>query len=242
LEQDHAEGSLDEYGGVVTSWIAEGDTKPYQEPRFVQEKVVTNEIAARTEISRTMLRRSALDLRAIITRLFRGSLLNELDKAILTGDGTGKPLGIMNTVGINTVSRLNANNVQYDDLVNLEFAILGHHRANAQYGIADGAMKVLKKSVDGEGRPLFSVDTSQQMRQMLVGYPFRSTHRLTLGEDDVVFGDWAWYFTAVEEDVVMLMSEHEKFSKNLVVFAVFALFGGKAVIPTAFAKLNKVNS
>ncbi|MCX7805708.1 MAG: phage major capsid protein, partial [Planctomycetota bacterium] len=94
-----AEGGAEEfaeYGYVACAWTAEGAEKPGAEPKFEQVTLQTYELAARTEISRTLISRSAVDIEQLMGVLFRASILHKLDLAIIQGNGSGKPLGLLN--------------------------------------------------------------------------------------------------------------------------------------------------
>ncbi len=228
-----------EYGGVTVSWIDEGGEKPETEPEFEQVTIETHEVAAYTEISNRLLNRSAIPLEPLLTRLFKGALNHALDVAFLSGSGTGQPTGIVNTTGIRTVNRTAQNDIQYDDLVNLEFAVRAYHRARATYIVADGCMQNLKKDKDTQGRPLFVESVAGQVFQKLVGYPYISTHRLTAYADgDVIFGDLKEYIVPIEQEVVVKRSEHYNFRKNVTAFTVSAAVGGQLVQPRAMAILQ----
>ncbi len=231
-----------EYGGVVVDWIGEAGEKPKTEPIFEQVSIQTHELAARTEISRTLLSRSVIDMTQFIGREFRGAIMNEKDNVFLTGSGVGRPLGIMNTSGVRTVARQLAGDVSYDDLVNMEHAIRVNHRAGSVWVMADDVIKILRKKKDTDGRPLFVENSRTGAFDMLFGKPVIATHRLTEEFDDVVFGDWRQYIAPIETDVVILRSDHRKIENNIVVFVVFIMCGGKPVQERAFVRLAAVGS
>lgn len=229
-----------EFGGVYVKWINEAEEKPETEPTFDQLQIASHELAARTEISHTLLRRSVIDLQAFLGIEFRMAMMNAVDIALLTGNGNGKPLGIMPDA-IRSVPRQTANTIAYDDLVNMEHSLRSNHRANAIWVIADDAMGNLKKQKDNDGRPLFVPNPSTGAYDTLLGYPYITTHRLSLGEDDIVFGDWSQYIVPVEQEVVIKRSDDRKIEQNVAVFVVFMHIGGRAAQVRAFVKLGGVS-
>jgi len=230
-----------EFGGVAVKWINEGGEKPETEPTFEQLQISAHEIAARTEISHTLLSRSVIDLEALLGIEFRNALMNAVDIAFLTGNGTGKPLGIFQD-SIRSVARQTANQISYDDLVNMEHTLRSNHRSNAIWVIADDAMQYLKKVKDSDGRPLFVPNPSTGAYDTLLGYPYVTTHRLSLGENDIVFGDWSQYIVPVENEIVMRRSDDRKIEYNVAVFVVFMLIGGRAAHTRAFVKLGDTDA
>lgn len=247
LDQDApgAEGTEDEfaeYGFVGCEWTAEGAEKPGTEPKFVQKDLIAHELAASTSISHVLLNRSSIDIRALLPQLFRGSLLHKIDRALISGDGVGKPTGVLNAAGIGAPARTTGSHVKYEDLVNLEFAIAPQFRSRAQYVVADTALKNLRLKKDLQDRPLFlplnAPITEGPNKIGLNGYRYVSTQRTTLGAaGDVIFGDWSHYVCPVEQEIVIASSDHVEFKKRATTFIAFVMVGGRVMQPRAFAKL-----
>lgn len=240
-----AEDSADEfneYGAVACAWTAEGAEKPGTEPSFSQKTLPTFELSAKTELSRTLLNRSVIDIEALLGQLFRASILHKIDLAVINGNGVGKPTGILQAAGIAAPARTTGGAVKYDDLVNLEYAIAPQFRAAANWVLADGAARNLALQKDTAGRPLFIAQTDPASKGAklgnISGYEAIPTQRTTLGAaGDVIFGDLSQYVCPVEQEVVMLRSEHEKMSKGVIVFVIFVQVGGKVMQVRAFSKL-----
>lgn len=233
----------DEHSGVDVTWISEGALKPYEEPLFDQLNITTNELAARTEISNTMLRRSAINLEGFMNNEFRASIMSELDNVILDGSGTGRPLGILQDADVRVVNREVGSQIEFNDLVDLEHAIRAHHRAGGQWAIADGSLAFLKKIKDNDGRPIFSAGVNTAAFDTILGYPFIPHHRLdAFVEGDIIFGNWSQYMMAVETEIVMARSEHNKIQNNVTVFVVFMHIGGRAAQPRAFVRTGNDNN
>lgn len=240
-----AEGGADEfaeYGYVACAWTGEGGEKPGTEPKFIQKDIKAHELSASTDISRTLLNRSSIDIRAMLPGLFRASLLHKIDLALINGDGVGKPLGVLQTAGIGAPARTTGSQVKYEDLVNLEFAVAPQFRANGRYVVGDTALKNLRLKKDLQDRPLFlplnSPISEGASQKGLNGYPFVPTQRTTLGAaGDLIFGDWSHYVCPVEQEIVLAASEHAEFRKGVIVFIAYVLVGGRVMQPRAFAKL-----
>lgn len=233
-----------EYGGMTASWINEAGSKPQTDTQFTQEKIATHEIAMYTEVSHTLLRRSAIALEQWIATRGRQVLLDALDSAFISGDGNGKPLGILNTTGIRTVARQTADTVIRKDLVELKYALKPYHRAGAVYVAEDGVIKSLEELEDNEGRPLFTANTATGIFERLAGYPFIGTTRNpTIGtEGDIFFCDLREYYVPMEQDIMIKRSDDYKFQNNVASIAIFAHVGGKLVQPRTCAVLSDVDA
>ena len=234
----------DYYGGFVAEWTSEGGSKPAADPVFEQVTISTHELSLYTEFTHRMLARSAIDLVAFIGNLGQRSLMATLDTALTTGSGTGQPTGIVNTAGIQTVSRTTASEVNHEDLVDLKYKLAPPIRANGTFLVEDAVMQHLEKKVDSDDRPLFSLNTSTGAYDRLVGKPYMPTTRLnSLGSDgDIVFADLTEYYVAMEDEIVFRRSDDYKFRNNVASFAIYLVAGGEMVQPLAGAILDEAAS
>jgi HK97 family phage major capsid protein len=234
----------DEYGSVSGQWISEAEEKPATEAKFEQQIITAYEYAAYTELSHSLISRSAIGMEALIGDLFRKKVMDAMDTAFLTGNGNGKPTGILNTTGIREVARQTVGTVAYQDLVELEFALRSYHRSGAMYLCSDPALKTFKGTLDTTGRPLFTPSVAGSLPDRLNGYTYLGTHRLPqLGsEGDIVFVDLSEYIIPMEAEIVVKTSDDYKFQNNVRAFVVFVIVGGELVQPRAASELKDVTS
>lgn len=246
LDQDQGK-----WGGVAFTWKStEGADKAETEPVFKDFTFSTSELSGWTELSNTALRRSSIELQSTITRLFRNAARAEWSYNILNGSGTNRPKGILQDANITTVARQTASDVGYTDLVNLKYAVAHAQRTNGLFIYADSVEKQIHLKVDGQNRPLFSVDTGMTLQDRLIGHAHlphefeASPHDApSLGEEgDVVFGNPRSYMFAVEEDIAIARSDHAEFKKGRVVFRMMCFVGGKCMYGDHFAKLTDASS
>lgn len=228
----------DEHGTVVVTWSAEGAEKGKTEPLFEQVSIKTNELTAQTQISRTLLNRSAIDMEALIPRFFNNAIMHELDLVTLNGSGSGRPLGVLQDASVRQVFRKVLLKIDYLDLVKMKYRIRSHHRGNAVWVVADDAVEHLIGLLDLDGRPFFVPNPLAGQMDRLLGIPMLTTHRTSLGlNGDVILGDWSQYISPVEQEILVQRSEHRFIEKGVVVFIVSVLVGGKPVQGRAFVRL-----
>jgi HK97 family phage major capsid protein len=227
-------------GGMSFSWIAEGYTKPETEPEFDQVEIVPYELAGYTEISHRLLNRSAIDLEALLRTLAGAALRVTLENAIINGSGVAQPLGIVNDAAVRTVARATAGAVAYADLVNLKHALQSYHRGGSRYIMEDEVEQGFENTLDGQGRPLFNASVANGPYDRLIGYPYHiSTNSPAIGNaGDIIFGNFAWYFLLMEEEVTMARSDDFRFRNNLAAFRMFLVAGGRPMEPRALAYLE----
>jgi len=228
----------DEYGGMAGSWISEGGTKPNTDTSFEQVKIPTHEFALHTQISHRLLSRSAIAIENWIQTVGSRVCLDAMDTAFISGTGVGQPLGILNTAGIGTTTRAGAG-ITEDDLINLKYDLAPYHRGGGTYLMNDDVLQGLELRKDGEGRPLFTASTANGVFDRLSGFPFVShTRQPALGADgDVIFVDLREYYVAMEQDIVMVRSDHFAFTNNVATIAIFMVVGGRLVQPRVATQL-----
>lgn len=228
----------DEHGTVAVTWSVEGAEKGKTDPLFEQVTISTNELTAQTQISRTLLNRSAIDMEALIPRMFNNSITHELDKVVLNGSGTGRPLGVIQDASVRSKFREVVNQISYADLVSMKYAIRSHHRGNAVWVVADDAVAHLIGQKDLNGVPFFVPNPLAGQMDRLLGIPMLTTHRTELGDTgDVLLGDWSQYISPVEQEILVQRSEHRHMELGVVLFVVSVLVGGKPVQGRAFVRL-----
>lgn len=229
------------FGGVAFTWKGtEGADKGETEPVFKEFTVSTVELSGWTELSLQALSRSAIELESELTTLFRDAARHEFSLKMLNGSGSDEPQGVVGATGVKTVARGTANQVDWDDLVNLEYAVTMGNRVGARYTVNDDAEKFIKSQTDGDGKPLFTRDTGSDLHNLLAGWQYVGhEYGPALGtKGDVTFGNWQNYAFAVEEEIAIAKSEHAMFKEGRVVFRLIAFVGGKPIFPTGFAVLD----
>jgi len=230
----------DEYGGMVGEWIEEAGLKPKTDTRFEQVKIATHEYAMHTQISIRLLNRSAIAMEQWLATRGRQVILDAADKAFINGDGSGKPLGYLQTDGIRERKRATSGTVTRTDITKLKYKLKPYHRAGAVYVIDDSVLEVLEDLTDNEGRQLFTASMANGPFDRLAGYPFISTTRTpNIGTDgDVSFIDLREYYVPMEQDIVIKRSDDYDIVHNVATIVMFAVMGGKLVQPRVCAILG----
>lgn len=106
------------WGGVQGYWLAEGGTKTASKPKFRQMELKLKKLAALCYSTDELLA-DATALGSWINRTVPEELRFLAEDAIYEGDGVGKPLGIMNSPALVTVTRDTGSKVLFADIVNM---------------------------------------------------------------------------------------------------------------------------
>ena len=81
------------------SWIDEGEEIPESDATFGQTMLSAYKLGTMIKISNELLNDSAFDLATYIARRFGVRMGNAEERAFITGDGVGKPLGLLAETG-----------------------------------------------------------------------------------------------------------------------------------------------
>jgi HK97 family phage major capsid protein len=112
-EDSRADGSRN--GGIVGYWGAEGGTKTASKPTFRQLELKLKKVYALCVATDELLE-DAPALESWLSRTVPNELRFKVEDAIINGDGVGKPLGILNSGAIKSVTRTDANEIDALDL------------------------------------------------------------------------------------------------------------------------------
>ena len=108
------------------SWIDEGEEIPESDTTFGQTMLSAYKLGTMIKISNELLNDSAFDLATYIARRFGVRMGNAEERAFITGDGVGKPLGLLAETGGAKVGVTAAQKdaVTFDEIFKLYYALL----------------------------------------------------------------------------------------------------------------------
>lgn len=107
--------------GVSGGYTAEATDIPVEEPTLGSMSLSAKKLAVIVPISNELLTWSPVDMEAFIRRDITAGLTQKMDLNLLRGDGSGgNPLGIVNTVGIETFAATAAGATTAETIQNIE--------------------------------------------------------------------------------------------------------------------------
>lgn len=112
-ESSRASGSR--FGGVTAEWAGEADSATASKPKLRQERINLEALRASMYASDELLADTSA-LGALISTAFSQEMAWKLDDAIINGDGAGKPLGILNSGALISVTRGTTDELNYVDV------------------------------------------------------------------------------------------------------------------------------
>ncbi len=137
----------------TASWMDEEGAYPESDDSFGQVSIGAYKLGTMIKVSEELLNDSVFDLQSYITREFARRIGSKEEEAFFTGNGTGKPLGILAaTGGAETgITAASATAVTADELIDLYYSLRSPYRRNAVWTLNDSTVKAIRKLKDGNG-------------------------------------------------------------------------------------------
>lgn len=225
------QGENGAYGGVQVSWIAEGADKPETDAKLLEITLQPHEVAATTVVTDKLLRNWSAGA-SFIEGLLRGAMAHAEDVAFLTGDGTGKPTGVLGAAGAIAVNRATANDVSYLDVLTM---LSRAYSGDSLVWVANqNLLPKIAMMTDDSGQIIFgSGDMSRGLPATLLGIPIVFTGKVpgvgTKGDLSLI--DFSQYLIKDGSGPFVAASEHVLFRSNKTVIKCFWNVDGKPWVP-----------
>lgn len=215
-EQSRADGSR--WGGIQAYWAAEAGTKTASKPKFRDMNLKLNKLIGLCYATDELLQDSSA-LEMWISDGFAEEFGFKLDDAIYRGDGAGKPLGILNSPCLVTVTATRGvDEFKYEDAVAMYSRLWARSRANAVWLMNQDVipqLMIMELAVGTGGSAVFLPANGAADRPFdtLFGRPIiYIEHASTLGDvGDVMFGDLTQYLLAEKGGIQSASSIHVQF-------------------------------
>jgi HK97 family phage major capsid protein len=187
------------------TWTAELDIGALDSSMsFGLRELRPHPLARAMRVSKTLLRRSDMDVESIVRERMAYKTGIALEKAYISGTGNNQPLGVMiaSNQGISTgrdVSTGNtATSITFDGLINAKMALKPQYRPLATWIFHTDALTQLMKLKDGEGRYLWQPSVVAGMPDSLLGRPLIESlymsNTFSTGQYVGIFGDFKYYW------------------------------------------------
>ena len=185
----------------TASWMDEEGAYPESDDSFGQVSIGAFKLGTMIKVSEELLNDSVFDLQSYITREFARRIGSKEEEAFFTGNGTGKPLGILAaTGGAQTgITAASSTAVTADELIDLYYSLKSPYRKNAVWALNDSTVKAIRKLKDGNGQYLWQPGITAGAPDMILGRPVRTSAympAIAAGAKTIAFGDFSYYWIA----------------------------------------------
>ena len=188
----------------TASWVDEEGVIPESDDSFGQITLGAHKVASIIKVSDELLQDSVFDVESYIATEFARRVGDAEEAAFITGDGAGKPIGMLHeTNGAATgVTAASATAITADELIDLVYSLKAPYRKRAIFLFNDQTIKAIRKLKDGNGQFLWQPGLQMGQPNTLLGYRYEtSTHMPVIGASakPILFGDLSSYWIADRE-------------------------------------------
>ena len=178
------------------SWIPEGEIVRVSETTFGEIVLDAYKLARRILVSDELLEDADFDVEDFIYQMFVHSIAKAEEAAFFTGDGNGKPVGIVYQAEVGKVID-KAADLSFDDLIDLIFSVKEPYRKNAVFILSEDTEVKLKKLGLYDGNPAWLNSLDEDAPDTLLGYPVYVTNEMPdadVGNKPILFGDFSYFW------------------------------------------------
>lgn len=227
----------------AAAWIEEGGQLTFGDATFDQIIMDAHKLHVAIKVTEELLYDNAFKLESYIIRQFGKALANAEEDAFLNGDGVGKPLGLLAAdggaeIGVVTAA---ADDITYDELVDLVYSLKRPYRKNAAFLTNDQTIGYLRKLKDQNGHPLWHDSVEDGEPGRILGYKVYTSPYfpvITAGLPAIAFGDFS-YYNIGDRGPRAFAELKELFAGNgMVGFVAKERVDGKLVLPEAVKVLK----
>ena len=185
----------------TASWIDEEGAFPESDDSFGQVSIGAYKLGTMIKVSEELLNDSVFDLQSYISREFARRIGAKEEEAFFTGDGKGKPLGVLAAAGgaETGVTAASATAVTADELMDLYYSLKSPYRKKSVWVLNDSTIKAIRKLKDGNGQYLWQPSLLAGTPDTILGRPVKTSAYmpvLAAGAKTIAFGDFSYYWIA----------------------------------------------
>ena len=185
----------------TASWIDEEGAYPESDDSFGQVSIGAYKLGTMIKVSEELLNDSVFDLQSYISREFARRIGAREEEAFFTGDGKGKPLGVLAaTGGAETgATAASATAVTADEMMDLFYSLKAPYRRKSVWVLNDSTIKAIRKLKDNNGQYLWQPSLAAGTPDMILGRPIKTSAympAMAAGAKTIAFGDFSYYWIA----------------------------------------------
>lgn len=232
-------------GSTAATWVDDTADRTESEPSYDQVTLTPYEAATYTDISNQLLEDNAYDLAGEVASDLAESFGIAEGSAFVTGNGTGKPNGIMNASGIASIITGAAANFASsspaDVLISMFHKLPAVHAQNGTWIMNRNTLSVIRQFKDGMGRYIVLDGLNNGAPVTLLGRPVvEAIDMADIGANayPILFGDLSGYRVVDRVSFEMLRDPYSVATKGQTRFHARKRVGADVTHPDRFVKLK----
>lgn len=222
----------------TAAWIDEEAAYPESDDSFGQVSIGAYKLATMIKVSEELLNDSVFDVPSYIAREFARRIGAAEEEAFFTGDGSGKPLGILAaTGGAGTgVTAASATALSFDEVMDLYYSLRAPYRRSSVFIMNDSTVKLLRKLKNGNGDYIWQPSVTAGTPDTILNRPVYTSSYMPAAEagaKSILFGDLGYYWVADREGRSFKRLNELYATTGQVGFLASQRVDGKLILPEA---------
>ncbi|NLT14853.1 MAG: phage major capsid protein [Clostridiales bacterium] len=222
------------------AWVDEEMAIPDSDDTFGQIVITAHKIASRIIVSDELMEDAGFDLERYITEEFARRIGKKEEEAFLTGDGIGKPLGVIQSALVGAVSG-EAGTIGIDDVMDLIYSVGQRYRERAVWLMSGDAHRVLYKVKSARGQNIWQPSLIEGQPDLLLGKPVIVSDAMptvAAGNKPVLFGDFKYYVIGDRGRKSLKRLDELYAATGQIGFIASQRVDGKLILPEAIKSLQ----
>ena len=182
----------------TASWVEEEEETPESDDTFGQISIGSHKLVTMIKVSEELINDSVFDIESYIAKEFGRRMGRAEEKAFISGNGIGKPTGILTSVQIGVTAAAEAA-IKADEIIDLYYSLKSPYRRNAVFLTNDDIVKQLRKLKDSNGQYIWQPSLTAGTPDTLLNRPLYTSPDMPAceaGAKPVLFGDLSYYWIA----------------------------------------------
>jgi HK97 family phage major capsid protein len=228
----------------TASWVDEEGTIPDSDDSFGQVSIGAYKLGTLIKVSEELLNDSVFNLESYISKEFARRIGSKEEEAFFTGDGSGKPTGIIATTGGAQlgVTTAGATAITIDEVLDLFYSLKAPYRNKAVFLMNDATVKAIRKLKDGQGQYLWQPSLQTGTPDTILNRPIYTSAyvpAIASAAKSIVFGDLNYYWVADRQGRVFKRLNELYAVTGQVGFVATQRVDGKLILPEAVKVLQQ---
>lgn len=228
----------------TASWVDEEGTIPDSDDSFGQVSIGAYKLGTMIKVSEELLNDSVFQLEPYISREFARRIGNKEEEAFFTGDGSGKPTGILAATGGAQlgVTTAGATAITIDEVLDLFYSLKAPYRNRSVFVMNDSTVKAIRKLKDGQGQYLWQPSIQAGTPDTILNRPLYTSSyvpAIAAGAKTITFGDFSYYWVADRQGRVFKRLNELYAVTGQVGFVATQRVDGKLILPEAIKVLQQ---
>lgn len=228
----------------TASWIDEEGAIPESDDSFGQVSIGAYKLGTMIKVSEELLNDSVFRLEPYISTEFSRRIGNKEEEAFFTGDGSGKPTGILAATGGAQLGVTTAGStaITLDEVLDLFYSLKAPYRNKSVFIMNDSTVKVIRKLKDGQGQYLWQPSIQAGTPDTILNRPLYTSSyvpAIAAGAKTIAFGDFSYYWVADRQGRVFKRLNELFAVTGQVGFVATQRVDGKLILPEAIKVLQQ---